>query len=93
MPRINEKTKALTGDEAAAEAMRQIDPDVIPSYPITPQTFIIETFAQFYADGKVSGEAIDAESEHGAMSIAVGASAAGAKVMTASSSQKNSPIF
>ncbi|MBI2129160.1 pyruvate ferredoxin oxidoreductase [Candidatus Woesearchaeota archaeon] len=89
----NKKTLALTGDEAAAEAMRQIDPDVIPSYPITPQTFIIETFAQFYADGKVSGETVDAESEHSAMSIAVGASAAGARVMTASSSQGIALMF
>lgn len=90
---VNKKTIALTGDEAAAEAMRQIDPDVVPSYPITPQTFIIETFAQFYADGKVSGEAVDAESEHSAMSIAVGASAAGARVMTASSSQGIALMF
>ena len=75
----------MTGDQAAAEAMRQIDPDVVPAYPITPQTEIVMTFAQFVADGIVKTEMIPVESEHSAMSACVGASAAGARVMTATS--------
>jgi pyruvate ferredoxin oxidoreductase alpha subunit len=77
----------LTGAEAAAHAMRQIRPDVVPVYPITPQTPVIETFAQFVADGLCDTEVINVESEHSAMSAAVGASCAGARVMTATSSQ------
>ena len=84
---MNKNKIALTGAQAAAEAMRQINPDVVPAYPITPQTQIVETFAHFVADGKVETEMIRVESEHSAMSAAVGASAAGARVMTASSSQ------
>ncbi|MFA7170344.1 MAG: pyruvate ferredoxin oxidoreductase, partial [Candidatus Paceibacterota bacterium] len=81
------KYEALTGGAAVAEAMRQIDPDVVAAYPITPQTPIIETFAQFVADGKVGTELIDVESEHSALSAVVGASAAGGRAMTATSSQ------
>lgn len=87
MSKINKNKLALTGAQAASEAMRQINPDVVPAYPITPQTQIVETFAHFVADGKVETEMIRVESEHSAMSAAVGASAAGARVMTASSSQ------
>jgi len=79
--------KALTGGQAVAVAMKQINPDVVAAYPITPQTPIIETFAQFVADGKVDTELIDVESEHSAMSAVVGASAAGSRAMTATSSQ------
>lgn len=79
--------KALTGGQAVAVAMKQINPDVVAAYPITPQTPIIETFAQFVADGKVNTELIDVESEHSALSAVVGASAAGARAMTATSSQ------
>jgi pyruvate ferredoxin oxidoreductase alpha subunit len=77
----------LTGGEAVAHAMRQIDPDVIPVYPITPQTPIIQTFAKFVADGRASGELVDVESEHSAMSAAIGSALAGARTMTATSSQ------
>lgn len=84
----NSKNKlALTGGAAVAEAMRQIDPDVMPVYPITPQTPIIETFAKFKSDGLVSTEIIETESEHSAISACVGASAAGARTATATSSQ------
>ncbi|MEM4260353.1 MAG: pyruvate ferredoxin oxidoreductase [Candidatus Woesearchaeota archaeon] len=79
------KPQALSGAEAVANAMRQIDPDVVPAYPITPQTDIMHAYAKFVSDGKVTGELIDVESEHSAMSAAVGASAAGARVMTATS--------
>ncbi len=67
--------------------MRQIEPDVVPVYPITPQTPIIEEFAQMVADGRCDTEIINVESEHSAMSAAVGASVAGARVMTATASQ------
>ncbi len=79
------KVIPLTGDQAAAQAMRQIDPDVVAAYPITPQTEIVMNFAQFVADGKVSTEMIPVESEHSAMSACVGASAAGTRAMTATS--------
>ncbi len=75
----------LTGDQAVAEAMRQIDPDVVAAYPITPQTEIVMTFSQFVADGKVKTELIPVESEHSAMSACVGSAAAGARTMTATS--------
>lgn len=78
---------ALSGAEAAAEAMRQIDPDVVAVYPITPQTPIIETFAKYAANGKVGTSIINVESEHSALSAVVGAAAGGARSMTATSSQ------
>ncbi len=76
---------ALDGNSAVAEAMRQINPDVVAAYPITPQTSTVQTFSQFVADGKVDTEFVTVESEHSAMSACVGASAAGARVMTATS--------
>jgi pyruvate ferredoxin oxidoreductase alpha subunit len=79
--------KALTGGYAVAEAWRQIEPDVMAVYPITPQTTIIETYAKMKADGKVATEIVQVESEHSAMSATIGASAAGARAVTASSSQ------
>ncbi|MEK7774088.1 MAG: pyruvate ferredoxin oxidoreductase, partial [Deltaproteobacteria bacterium] len=77
----------LTGNSAIAYAMKQINPDVSPSYPITPSTGIVEEFASYVADGAVETEVITVESEHSAMSAAIGASAAGARVMTATSAQ------
>jgi pyruvate ferredoxin oxidoreductase alpha subunit len=84
---IKSTIKALTGAEASAEAMRQINPDVVPLYPITPQTQIVESYSQFASDGIVDSELVRCESEHSVMSVAIGASAAGARVMTATSSQ------
>ncbi len=78
-------SKPLTGDQAAAEAMRQINPDVVAAYPITPQTEIVMNYSQFAADGLVDTEMIPVESEHSAMSACVGAAAAGARTMTATS--------
>src|SRR3989338_3632405 len=80
------KIKALTGAEASAEAMRQINPDVCAAFPITPQTPVMQVFADFVADGIVKSELICVESEHSAMSSCVGSSAAGARTMTATSS-------
>jgi pyruvate ferredoxin oxidoreductase alpha subunit len=78
---------ALTGNEAVAEAMRQINPDVVAAYPITPQTELMHKFAEYAADGIVSTELVLVESEHSAMSATLGASAAGSRAMTATSSQ------
>ena len=74
---------ALTGNEAVAHAMMQINPDVVAAYPITPQTALMQKFADFVADGDVDTELILVESEHSAMSAVVGAAAAGARAMTA----------
>ena len=76
----------LSGNEAVAEALRQINPDVFPAFPITPSTEIPQYFASFVANGKVDTEFIPVESEHSSMSAAIGASAAGARVLTATSS-------
>jgi pyruvate ferredoxin oxidoreductase alpha subunit len=77
--------EALAGNEAVATAMRQINPDVVAAYPITPQTSTVQTFADYVSDGLVDTEFVTVESEHSAMSACVGASAAGARVMTATS--------
>jgi len=81
------KRLALTGNEAAAYAMKQIDPDVVAAYPITPATEIVQIFSNYVAKGEVSTEFIAVESEHSALSACIGAGAAGARVMTATSSQ------
>ncbi len=79
------QTLALTGNEAGAAAMRQIDPDVVAAYPITPQTELMHAFSKFVADGKVKTELILVESEHSAMSACIGSASAGARTMTATS--------
>lgn len=78
---------ARTGNEAMAEAMRQINPDVVAAYPITPATEIVQIFASYVADGAVTTEFVPVESEHSAMSACIGAAAAGGRVMTGTSSQ------
>ncbi len=75
----------LSGNEAVANAMRQIDPDVVAAFPITPSTEIPQYFSAFVNNGKVHTEFVPVESEHSAMSACIGASAAGARVMTATS--------
>ncbi|HEY5506471.1 MAG TPA: pyruvate ferredoxin oxidoreductase, partial [Coriobacteriia bacterium] len=82
-----QKTVAQTGNVLVAEAMRQCAPDMMAAYPITPQTTIVEEYAKFVANGRVHTQYVTVESEHSAMSACVGASAAGACVMTATSSQ------
>jgi len=79
--------RLLTGGEAVAHAMRQIDPDVVPVYPITPQTPIIQTFSKLVADGGAHTEIVNVESEHSAMSAAIGSALSGARTITATSSQ------
>lgn len=76
----------LSGNEAVAYAIKQIGPDVMPAFPITPSTEIPQYVANYIANGKVDTEFIHVESEHSAMSAAIGASAAGARVVTATSS-------
>jgi pyruvate ferredoxin oxidoreductase alpha subunit len=78
---------ARTGNEAMAEAMRQINPDVVAAYPITPATEIAQIFASYVSDGKVNTEYVAVESEHSAMSATLAAAVAGARSMTATSSQ------
>jgi len=77
----------LSGNSAVAYAVKAMDVDVVSAYPITPQTTIVEKIAEFVANGELDAEVIHVESEHSALSAAVGASATGARVFTASSSQ------
>lgn len=76
----------LSGNEAVAHAMRQINPDVFAAFPITPSTEIPQYFAQYAADGKVDTEFVTVESEHSSMSACLGAQAAGARAVSATSS-------
>jgi pyruvate ferredoxin oxidoreductase alpha subunit len=78
---------ALTGNEAGALAFKQIEPDVVAAYPITPQTELMHDVAQFIHDGEMKTELITVESEHSAMSACIGAASAGARTMTATSGQ------
>jgi pyruvate ferredoxin oxidoreductase alpha subunit len=73
----------LSGNLAVAHALRQVDPHVYPGYPITPSTKIMEAVADFIANGEMQCELIPVESEHSAMSAAVGAAASGARVASA----------
>lgn len=79
-------TLAVTGNQAVALAMKQIDPDVVAAYPITPQTDVVQTFAEYVADGVAKANYVTVESEHSAMSACIGSACAGARTMTATSS-------
>ena len=76
----------LSGNEASAIAMKQINPDVVAAFPITPSTEIPQYFSTFVSNGKVNTEFVAVESEHSAMSACIGAEAAGSRAMTATSS-------
>lgn len=76
----------LSGNEAIATAMRQIEPDVFAMFPITPSTEIPQYYAEYVADGKVNTEFVCMESEHSALSACLGAEAAGCRAVTATSS-------
>lgn len=80
------KRDRLSGNEAVANAIRQIDPDVIAAFPITPSTEIPQYISQFKANGAITTEFVTVESEHSAISACIGAQAAGARAMTATSS-------
>ncbi len=75
----------LSGNEAAATAMKQINPDVVAAFPITPSTEIPQYFSTFVSNGVVDTEFVAVESEHSAMSACIGAEAAGGRAMTATS--------
>ncbi len=77
------KVVGFNGNAAVAYAMKQINPDVVAAYPITPQTDCVERFAEYVSEGLVDSEFITVESEHSAMSACIGAAAAGGRVMTA----------
>ena len=79
--------KVITGDHAVAIGAKLCRVDVVPAYPITPQTLIIEHIADFVNDGELDTKFLTMESEHSVMSAAAAASAAGARVFTATSSQ------
>ena len=79
--------KFLSGNEAFAEGIRLARPQVISAYPITPQTIVVERLSEMVEDGSLNAEYVHVESEHSAMSCAIGASAAGARAFTATSSQ------
>ena len=81
-----QKRVLLSGNEAVATALRQINPDVFPAFPITPSTEIPQYFSNYVSNGLVDTEFITVESEHSSMSAAIGASAAGARALTATSS-------
>lgn len=77
----------LSGDEALAEGVRLARPQVISAYPITPQTVVVERLSEMVEDGSLAAEYVHVESEHSALSCAIGASATGARTFTATSSQ------
>ena len=76
----------MSGNEAVSYAVRQVNPDVMPAFPITPSTEIPQMVSAYIANGEIDTEFIPVESEHSAMSAAIGAEAAGARTMTATSS-------
>ena len=75
----------LSGNEAVATAMKQINPDVVAAFPITPSTEIPQYFSTFVSNGQVDTNFVAVESEHSAMSACIGSEAAGARTMTATS--------
>ena len=79
--------KFLSGNEAFAEGIRLAKPQVISAYPITPQTIVVERLSEMVEDKSLKAEFIHVESEHSALSCAMGASAVGARAFTATSSQ------
>jgi len=87
----------LKGDRAVAHSVLSTQPDVVSAYPITPQTGIVEKLSQMKADGDLRGEYLKVDSEFNAASSCIGASAAGARVFSATSSQglklMSEPLF
>jgi len=83
---IEQKLMGLNGDEAVAYALKQINPDVVAAYPITPQTIIVERFSEYVANGEVETEFIAVESEHSALTTCITAEAAGARAFTCTAS-------
>lgn len=84
---MSKNIKFVSGDEAVALGVRLARPHVISAYPITPQTIVVERLSDFVEDGSLQAEFMHVESEHSAMSAAMGVSAVGARAFTATSSQ------
>lgn len=80
-------SKVLSGNAAAAEAVKQVRPDVVVGYPVTPAASIIQHIAEFIANGQLDTELVNAESDHSALSACIGAAAAGGRVFVATASQ------
>ena len=83
---VQSKKERMSGNEAVAHAIKQINPDVMPAFPITPSTEIPQFVSNMIANGEIDTEFIPVESEHSSMSAAIGAEAAGARTLTATSS-------
>ena len=83
----SQKDIAINGDAAVALAWKQIDPDVCAAYPITPQTIIVEKFAEYVSNGEVTTEFVCVESEHSALTLCTTSASAGARTFTATASQ------
>ena len=83
---VNSILERMSGNEAVAHAIKQVEPDVMPAFPITPSTELPQFVSNFIANGEIATEFIPVESEHSSMSAAIGASAAGARALTATSS-------
>jgi pyruvate ferredoxin oxidoreductase alpha subunit len=81
------RRERLSGNEAISVAFKQINPDVVAAYPITPSTEVVQFFSTYVANGEVQTEFVPVESEHSAMSACIGAQAAGARSMTVTSAQ------
>ncbi len=84
---MSKSMKFICGDDAVAEGARLSRPHVISAYPITPQTIVVERLSEFVEDGSLKSDFMHVESEHSAMSCAIGISAVGARAFTATSSQ------
>jgi len=84
---VEQVVMGLNGNEAVAYALKQVEPDVVAAYPITPQTIIVERFSEYVANGDVKTVFVPVESEHSAMSVCIGAEAAGGRAFTATNSQ------
>ena len=84
--KVMAKKDRMSGNEAVAYAIRQINPDVMPAFPITPSTEIPQMVSTYIANGEMDTEFIPVESEHSSMSAAIGSEAAGARTLTATSS-------
>ena len=80
------RKERMSGNEAVSYAIRQINPDVMPAFPITPSTELPQFVSNYIANGEMDTEFIPVESEHSSMSAAIGASSSGARTMTATSS-------
>jgi len=84
---VEQKIMGVTGNDAIAYAVKQAKVDFISAYPITPQTFTVETLSRYVANGEIDAKSMNVESEHSALSAVIGAALTGARTFTATSSQ------